>query len=119
MEGVIKMATKKRKKQFEVDKENKTIVANVEKLTDKELQAVKNYVAIGYTLEDRTVKAKSKGIYTKENIEKFLKDNKDIKFDIEAYSNELNDKGKKKGFIYAQRVFRKEYQDAFLAYLGK
>lgn len=112
------MATKKRKKQFEVDNKKKIIKANVEKLTPAELQAVNNYLGIGYTLDIGTIKQKSKGIYTKENINKFLKD-KGYKFDIKAYSEELNEEGKKKGFIHAQRQFRKQYQDEFLEYLGK
>lgn len=112
------MAKSKRKKQFEVDNKKKTITANVEKLSPAELQAVNNYLAIGYTLDIGTIKPKSKGIYTKENINKFLKD-KGYKFDIKALSEELNEEGKKKGFIHAQRQFRKLYQDEFLAYLGK
>lgn len=112
------MAKSKRKKQFDVDHKKKTIKANVEKLTPQELQAVNNYVALGYKLNIGTIKPKSKGIYTKENINKFLKD-KGYKFDLKALSEELNEEGKKKGFIHAQRQFRNKYQDEFLAYLGK
>lgn len=111
------MAKTKRKKQYEVDNDKKIVKANVANLTPKELQAVNNYVALGYKLDIGTIKAKSKGIYTKENINKFLKD-KGYKFDLKAYSNELNEEGKKKGFIHAQRQFRNKYQDEFLEYLG-
>ena len=111
------MAKNKRKKQYEVDSKKKVVKANVKNLTPKELQAVNNYIAIGYTLDDCTIKAKSKGLYTKENIEKYIKE-KGIKFNIKALSEELNEEGKKKGFIYAQRVFRKEYDDDFKAFMG-
>ena len=111
------MAKSKRKKQYEVDSKKKIVKANVKNLNQKEIQAVNNYVAIGYELVDTTIKAKSKGIYTKANIEKYIKA-KGIKFDIKALSDELNEEGKKKGFIYAQRVFRKTYDDDYKEFLG-
>lgn len=112
------MAKTKRKKQYEIDSKNKVVKANIKNLNQKEIQAVNNYVAIGYELVDATIKPKSKGIYTKANIEKYIKAKK-IDFDIKALSEELNEEGKKKGFIYAQKVFRSKYQDDFLAYLGQ
>lgn len=112
------MAKSKRKKQYEVDNKKKVITANVAKLTPEELQAVNNFVALGYTLNIATIKPKSKGLFTKENIEKYIKD-KGIKFDVKALSEELNEEGSKKGFIYAQKVFRSEYEEDFLKYMGK
>ncbi len=112
------MAKSKRKKQYEVDNKKKIITANVAKLTPEELQAVNNFVALGYKLEIGTIKAKSKGLFTKANIEKFIKD-KGIKFNIDELSNELNEEGSKKGFIYAQKVFRSEYEKDFLTFMGK
>lgn len=111
------MAKTKRKKQYEVDNSKKIVKANVANLTPKELQAVNNYVALGYTLEIGTIKPKTKGIYTKENINKFLNE-KGYKFDIKKFSEELNENGKKKGFIHAQRQFRKEYEKEFLKFMG-
>ena len=52
-------------------------------------------------------------------LEKFLKANKNIDFDINKYANELNENGNKKGFIHAQRKFRSLYDDDFLEFLGK
>lgn len=112
------MAKQKRKKQYAVDHKKKEVIANVAKLTKEELQAVNNFVALGYALKIGTIKAKTKGLYTKANIEKFIKD-KGIKFDIKALSEELNEEGRKKGFIHAQKKFRDEYQDEFLAFMGK
>ena len=118
--GVNTMAEKKaRKKQYEVDSKKKVVKANVPKLNKKELQAVNNYVALGYKLEEGVIKPKSKGLFTKANIETFLKEHKDIKFDIKAYSDELNENGKKKGFINAQRKFRTLYEKEFLEFMDK
>ena len=108
----------KKKKQYCVDAKKKVVVANVSKLTDSELQAVKNYVALGYKLEEGTIKPKTKGLYTRANIEKFIKDNK-IDFNFKSYEEELNEEGKKKGFINAQKVFRSAYEKEFLEYMGK
>lgn len=113
----INMASKKR--QYEVDSVKKVVKANIAKLSPSELQAVNNYVSLGYALVDATIKPKTRDLFTKANIAKFLKANKEIKFDVKAYESELNEKGKKKGFINAQRAFRKLYEKEFLEFMNK
>ena len=109
------MATKK---QYEIDSYKKIVIANIAKLSETDLQAVKNYVALGFTLKEGTIKPKTKGLYTKANIMKFIKTNK-IDFDFKKYENEINENGRKKGFINAQRAFRNEYEKEFIAFMEK
>ena len=99
---------------FTIDNKKKVVKADVEKLCDKELKIVSKYLALGYELEYEPTKK----YFTKENIEKFIKDNK-IDFDLKALSKEKNDKGKEKGFVYALKVFRNQFEDEFMEYIKK
>ena len=45
--------------------EGNKVIANIAELTEKELTAVKNYMALGYTLEEKKVAKKTKSINTK------------------------------------------------------
>ena len=99
---------------YEIDNKKKVIKADVAKLTEKDIKKVKTYLALGYTLEEVIPKK----IYTKENILAFIKDNK-IDFDLNKFMSELNENGNKKGFVYALKVFRNQYDDDFKKYMEK
>ena len=99
---------------YVVDNKKKVVKADVSKLNEKDIKKVKNYLALGYTLEEIEVKK----IYTKENILAFVKDNK-INFDLKSLMEEKNEKGNKKGFVYALKQFRAEYDDSFKEYMSK
>lgn len=102
-----------RNPKYVVDNKKKIVKADVAKLTDKEVKVLSKYIALGYVLED-TPAVK---IYTKENIKKFLKEKKIEGFDFDALSKEKNDKGKAKGFVYALKKFRAEYDDDFKKFM--
>lgn len=98
---------------YTVDNKRHVVKADVAKLSEKDVKLVSKYIALGYTLEDTpTVK-----IYTKKNIEKFIKDNHIEGFDFDKLAKEKNDNGKAKGFVYALKVFRKAYDDDFRKYM--
>lgn len=103
-----------RSPKYEIDNKKKVVKADIAKLNEKEIKKVKNYIALGYSLEEvEPVK-----IFTKENILAFIKDNK-IDFDLKALMNEKNEKGNKKGFVYALKVFRNQYEEEFKKYMAK
>ena len=99
---------------YEIDNKKKVIKADVAKLSEKDIKKVKNYIALGYVLEE----VEQKKIYTKENILAFIKDNK-IDFDLNGLMAEVNEKGNKKGFVYALKQFRSKYDDEFKKYMEK
>ena len=105
-----------RSPRYTVDNKAKTIKAYVEALNQTEVKAVSNFLAIGYTLIPIQEVPNQKKIYTKENIEKFIKEKeiKDINFS--ALMNEKNEKGTKKGFVYALKTFRDKYEEKFVAW---
>ena len=97
---------------FSIDNKKKIVKADVEKLTEKELKIVSKYLALSYELAYEPTKK----IFTKENIEKFIKDKK-IDFDFKSLMKEENEKGKKKGFVYALKKFRDQYEEEFKEYM--
>ena len=103
-----------RSPKYEIDNKKKVVKAEVSKLTEKEIKKVKTYLALGYILEE----VEAKKIYTKDNILAFIKDNK-IDFDLNGLMNETNEKGNKKGFVYALKQFRNQYDDDFKEYMSK
>ena len=118
-----------RAQRYEVDTKKKEVKAIVSELSEKEIQAVNNYMALGFSLVpvDPPKKGKSnKGIFTKAQILKFIKENK-IDFDFEGKMNELCENPKptkrkrkeppKKGYVYALKEFRNEYEDAYKKWL--
>ena len=54
--------------------EGNKVIANIAELTEKELTAVKNYMALGYTLEEKKVAKKTKSI---DEMREELKDDKE------------------------------------------
>lgn len=113
MKGVYVMA---RAPRYEVNNKAKTITAYVDGLNQTETKRIANYLALGYKLIPVDKVPNQKQIYKKDNILKFIKEKeiKDINF--EALMNELNDKGTKKGFVYALKVFRAKYDKEFIAW---
>lgn len=68
-----------------------TIVAKISSLSEKDLKAVKNYIALGYELVDyKKPVAKSKDIYTDEKVKAYLKKYGTEK-DIEKYEELYNE----------------------------
>ena len=60
---------------YKVDNDKMTVTFVVEKLTDSEVKAVKNYIAFGYKPNAVTIKQflpNKENLYTKDNIIKFL-----------------------------------------------
>ena len=82
------MAKKAKEKNYEVDNDKKIVSAVVVKLTEREKKEVKNYLDLGYNLQPKEPKvrtkeeieaakeaekeAKAKNPYSKQNIEAFL-----------------------------------------------
>lgn len=141
------MATRKEKKEEQVEKKKRksyciidddaqtiTFVAN--KLTKKEQETIKSLIAIGYkairTTADEMYAPKEK-IYTKENVENFLKTvDEEAVAEFERIKEEpaidketnvvkkyKNGEIRKKGYMGALRWFRATYEQEFLKSLGK
>lgn len=141
------MATRKEKKEEQVEKKKRksyciidddaqtiTFVAN--KLTKKEQETIKSLIAIGYkairTTADEMYAPKEK-IYTKENVENFLKTvSEEAVAEFERIKEEpaidketnvvkkyKNGEIRKKGYMGALRWFRATYEQEFLKSLGK
>lgn len=103
---------------YTIDDKKKTVTADIEKLTDKELKIVQKYTVLGYGLVTME-KEEKEPVFTNANIVKFLTEKK-TKAELKTFEDkkaEKNKKGKKKGFINAQRWFRSEYKDEFLEYM--
>ena len=60
----------------------KTIYANIEKLTDKEVKLLSKYVALGYTVEEKEEEETKKKTLTDSDILEYLNDNKEA---LETY----------------------------------
>ncbi len=125
MKGVI-MA---RAQRYTVDTTTKEIKAIVGELSEKELQAVNNFMALGFTLvpvEAPKKEKSNKGVFTKAQILKYIKENK-LDFDFEALMKEPceNPKPTKrkrkvpptKGYVYALKEFRDKYEDDYKKWL--
>ncbi len=97
---------------FEIDNKKKKVFADVEKLSDKEVKIVSKYLSLGYELEYKPTKK----IFTKSNIEKFIKDKK-VDFDFKALMKEKNEAGNAKGYVYALKKFREQFEAEFLDYM--
>lgn len=141
------MATRKEKKEEQIEKKKRksyciidddaqtiTFVAN--KLTKKEQETIKSLIAIGYkairTTADEMYAPKEK-IYTKENVENFLKTiSEEAVAEFERIKEEpaidketnvvkkyKNGEIRKKGYMGALRWFRATYEQEFLKSLGK
>ena len=89
-----------RKVRYEVDNKKKIVKAIVEDLNGKELSIVKNYIALGYTLEPlaKVVKTKeesAKGKFGKDTVEKYMEANgtKDQIKRFKEIKNEASAKG--------------------------
>lgn len=68
-----------------------TIVAKISSLSEKDLKAVKNYIALGYELvEYKKQKAQSKDIYTEEKVKAYLNEY-GTKKDIADYEKLYNE----------------------------
>lgn len=103
-----------------VDNKKKEVVAYMEGLNSKELKIVGNYSAIGYAIVPTDKVPNAKKLYTKENILKFLTDTKkDAEFNLLNLMKQKNEEGKKKGFVFALKEFRKKYDEEFIAWLEK
>lgn len=88
-----------------------TIIAKISSLSEKDLKAVKNYIALGYELvEYKKPVAKSKDIYTNEKVKAYLKKygtEKDIENYEKLYNEPLKDNAK-----YTNDIFKvKTYYD--------
>lgn len=86
--------------------EGNKVIANIAELTEKELTAVKNYMALGYTLEEKKVAKKTKSI---DEMREELKNDKETldKFDA-AYATKApkgNKDFKETGFGKACMIY--------------
>ena len=109
-----------KKPYYKVDNEKMIVSFVVEKLTENEVKAVKNYIAFGYkpnAVKTEQLFPKKESLYTKDNIYKFLnsKGEEEV-LAFEKWVNEKNDNGRKKGFISALKWFRSKYEKEFLNY---
>ena len=97
------MATKE-KKNYSVSNKNMTITAEVATLGEKDLAAVKNYVALGYKLINKKV---AKSLTIDEMRAKLAADEETLKKFNEAYAKKT--KGKKEfketGFAEACKIY--------------
>lgn len=125
----------KRKSYCIVDDTKQTITFAAEKLTKKEQETVKGLIAIGYKVIRKTAEEiyPKKEIYTKENVEKFLKaQGKDVENKFNAIKEEpatdkdtgavktyKNGKPRKKGYVAALKWFKDTYKDEFLEFIEK
>lgn len=91
------------KKNYKI--EGKTIVAKIEKLTEDELQAVKNYIALGYELKEVE---KKQGITVQEMREELNKDAKALEEFNKLYKIKADkEKGIQAGYFQACKFFNK------------
>ena len=118
-----------RAQRYTVDTTTKEIKAIVSELSEKEIQAVNNYMALGFTLiptEPQKKEKSNKGLFTKAQIMKYIKEKK-LDFDFEALMKEPceNPKPTKrkrkvpptKGYVYALKEFRDKYEDDYKKWL--
>lgn len=106
---------------YKVKAADMKIIADIKCLTQDELTAVKNYIALGYKLEEK--KKSSAKVYTKDEMEELLSVNEELKADfLEAYSIKKKDLENKKDFIksleekYQIRTTTKKDNTAYTGY---
>ena len=73
-------------KSYEIDHERKVIVANMQRVGDKQLNLISKYIKLGYTLEE--YEAPKKEEYTKEKILEVLKDKPEL---LKKYNDVCNE----------------------------
>lgn len=74
------------KKSYVIDNERKVIVANMQRIGDKQLNTISKYIKLGYTLKE--YEAPKKAEYTKENIIKVLEARPEL---LELYNAVCNE----------------------------
>jgi hypothetical protein len=94
------------KAHFTVDSKNKVIFANVEKLTDKELNTVKKYITLGYELKETETVKKETPDFSRDSVIKFLEENGTP--EQIATFNRIMDEPIKSGAVYAKDVYERE-----------
>lgn len=117
-----------------IDDKKQTVTFVVDKLTKKEAENLKILNAIGYDLVRTTAEElyPSKNLYTKENVEKFLKTkDKDIQKKFKEKQEEIatdengvvkrfkNGNPRKKGYINGLKWFKEEFKEEFLEFIEK
>ena len=102
---------------YTIDKKNKIVVAKVGNLTENQLKIVRNYIGLGYTLQEY-VKPKTDK-FKREVVEKYLKENGTQK-QIETYNKIINEPCKNggtkkdgtpktKGYVAGLKYFKSEF----------
>lgn len=107
---------------YVIDNKAQVIYANVASLTEKQLKAIKNYIALGYQLKEKVKTTDEK--MKKENVVAFLNSN-GTKEQIDKFNAIMNepviDKDtkqpkmlkdgtpKKKGYVAALQYFKKQF----------
>lgn len=125
------MATKKNYCIIDDNKQTITFVAD--KLTKKEQETIKGLIAIGYKANRTTAEElyPATKLYTKENVEKFLKtkdketQNKFKEIQEEpatdketgAVKTYKNGKPRKKGYVAAVKWFKETYKEEFIEFM--
>lgn len=61
-------------KNYEVDNKNKVIYAKVESLTEKQIKTIRNYIALGYSLQEKK-KETANGKFKKEAVIAYIEAN--------------------------------------------
>lgn len=75
-----------KKKSYEIDHKRKVIVANMQRVGEKQLNVISKYIKVGYTLEE--YEAPKKAEYSKENIIKVLEARPEL---LELYNAVCNE----------------------------
>ena len=117
-----------------IDNTKQTITFVADKLTKKEQETIKGLIAIGYTPNRTTAEElyPSENKFSKENVEKFLKEKgkeAEAAFKAEAEAVAVdkktgavktykNGKPRKKGYVGALKKFRAEYEEEFLKFIN-
>lgn len=109
-------------KNYVIDNKEKAIYANIASLTEKQVKAIKNYLALGYVLKEKVKtpneKMKKENVVayltangTKEQIDNFNAIMEEIVIDKDTKQPKTLKDGtpKKKGYIAALQYFKKEF----------
>lgn len=111
---MAKKITFEKGKHYAIDNKSQKIYADVEKLTPKEIRAIKNYKALGYNLVEYKEEKQPK--YTNDNMIDYIRKNaKNVEVELQAYENAKQlpskDGAGTQGFMGAYRYFKKTYGD--------
>ena len=125
------MATKK--SYCIIDDTKQTITFVADKLTKKEQETIKGLIGIGYKVNRTTAEEMypATKLYTKENVEKFLKTkDKEVQSKFKAIQEEpatdketgaiktyKNGKPRKKGYVAAVKWFKETYKEEFIDFM--